>query len=56
MKRNLDRKLGRKEILLIFRTDPEFRKAPIGGRFDCQEIIFARDNKNSFAFRFVAPT
>ena len=43
MKRDSDRKLGGEEILLTFRTDPEFRKSPVGGRFERQEIVFARD-------------
>ena len=47
-------KLGGEEIPLTFRTDPEFRKTPIGGRFDRQEIIFASDRKDSFAFCFVS--
>ena len=47
-------KLGGEEISLTFRTDPELRKAPVGGRFDCQEIIFTSDRKGSFAFGFVA--
>ena len=32
-------KLGGEEIPLTFRTDPEFRKTPVGGRFDRQEIL-----------------
>jgi hypothetical protein len=48
------RKLGGKEIAPTFWTDPEFRKTPIGGRFDCQKILLARDNRDSFAFRFVS--
>ena len=28
-------KLGGEEIPLTFGTDPEFRKTPVGGRFDC---------------------
>jgi len=47
-------KLGGKEVPLTFRTDPEFRKTPIGGRFDRQEIILASDRKDSFALRFVS--
>ena len=54
LKCDSDRKLGGEKIPLTFRTDPEFRKTPIGGRFDRQEIIFASDRKDSFAFRFVS--
>jgi hypothetical protein len=43
LKYNSKGKLGGEEILLIFRTDPEFRKSPVGGRFERQEIVFARD-------------
>src|SRR5437870_173409 len=47
-------KLGGEEIPLTFRTNPKFRKTPVGRRLDRQEIVFARDNKNSFAFCFVS--
>ena len=40
---NAKGELGGEEIPLTFRTDPEFRKTPIGGRFDRQKIIFASD-------------
>ena len=43
LKCDLKGKLGGEEIPLTFRTDPEFRKTPIGGRFDRQKIIFASD-------------
>jgi hypothetical protein len=39
---NLKGKLGSEEIPLTLRTDPEFRQAPIGGRFDRQKIVFQR--------------
>ena len=54
LKCDSDRKLAGEKIPLIFRTDPEFRKTPIGGRFDRQEIIFASDREDSFTFRFVS--
>ena len=43
LKCDSDRKLGGEKIPLTFRADPEFRKTPIGGRFNRQEILVTRN-------------